>query len=208
MQLSYCRVGDVMVKDTTKPGSEEKEISKRGLKTEEIIEKATKPKVEEKSKKCIGFQTDIRNPLQSVSNSKLKTQQEVVEKKATQVPKIDLTKKIIELHNDGLTTSKIGLILRSEYKILNVKKYCGKTITLILDENKLTQEIPEDLSALLKRAVKLIKHMKSNTKDMTSKYGYQKTVSKIRRLSKYYKRTRKLPKGWIYSEEQASILVK
>lgn len=125
-----------------------------------------------------------------------------------EIPKIDVIKKIMELHNDGVSTSKIGLILRDEFKVHNVKKYSGKTINQILIENKLEAEIPEDLSDLLKRAVKLLKHMKINKKDQSSKLGYQRTVSKIRRLAKYYKRNSKLPKGWRYSEEQAAILVK
>jgi len=171
-----------MVKNTTKPGSEAKENSKQGLK-KEVSQKVEIPK-------------------------EVSAQEKEDAKKETKPQKVDVIKKIIELHNDGFSTSKIGLILKSEYKIYNVKKYCGKTITQILEENKLVQEIPEDLSNLLKRAVKLIRHMKANKKDMTSKYGYQRTVSKIRRLAKYYKRVGKLPKGWAYSEEQAAILVK
>jgi len=163
--------------------------------------------------------TNTTKPGQELENSeglgmeeKPKIKKEEIHKKEHKeekaVPKVDVTKKIIELHNDGIPTSKIGLILRSEYKIYNVKKYAGKTITKILSENKLENEIPEDLSDLLKRAVKLLKHMKINKSDMTSKLGYQRTVSKIRRLAKYYKAKGKLPAGWKYSDEQAAILVK
>ena len=173
-----------MVKNTSKPGQEEIDASKNGLKIEENHEEKhdeNKSKTEEKYEK-----KQERAPVQ----------------------KIDVNKKIIELHNDGVPTSKIGLILRDEFKIYNLKKYTGKTVTQILKENKLENEIPEDLSDLLKRAVKLIKHMKTNKKDQTSKFGYQKTVSKIRRLAKYYKKKGQLPINWKYSEEQAAILVK
>jgi small subunit ribosomal protein S15 len=157
---------------------------------------------------------DLENPkgLETAVEHKPEVKVEKVHKAEKEikkeVPKIDVTKKIIELHNEGVPTSKIGLILRDEFKVLNVKKYFGKTINQILVENKLESEIPEDLSDLLKRAVKLLKHMKLNKSDQTSKLGYQRTVSKIRRLAKYYKRVNKLPKGWTYSEEQAAILVK
>jgi ribosomal protein S15P/S13E len=53
-----------------------------------------------------------------------------------------------------------------------------------------------------------MKHMDSNTKDNTAKRGYQLTVSKIRRLAKYYKRNRKLPEDWRYTPEKAKLLVK
>ncbi len=122
--------------------------------------------------------------------------------------KIDVVKKIVELHNDGLSASKIGLVLRDEFNIYNIKKYSGKSISEILEENKLQSDIPEDLLDLLKRVVKLLKHMKSNKSDTTAKRGYQITVSKIRALSKYYKRTKKLPKDWNYSEDKAIILMK
>jgi len=163
---------------------------------------------------------DMTKPVQDSENPKgLETAVEHKEHKVEkvhkaekeikkEVPKIDVIKKIMELHNEGVPTSKIGLILRDEFKVHNVKKYSGKTINQILVENKLESEIPEDLSDLLKRAVKLLKHMKINKRDQSSKLGYQRTVSKIRRLAKYYKRVNKLPKGWTYSEEQAAILVK
>lgn len=128
------------------------------------------------------------------------------EKKATQ--KIDVVKTIVDLYHEGFTPSKIGLILRDKYKIFNVKKYTGKTISQILKEKGLEPEIPEDLSALLKKAVRLLKHMKVNKKDQTAKLGYTKTVSKIRALAKYYRRAGKLPKDWSYNAEQAVILVK
>lgn len=165
-------------KDTTKPGQDE--ILESGL--EEVLETKKEVKHEKKEKE--------------------------VKKEVKEVPKIDVTKKIVELYNEGVATSKIGLILRDEFKIYNVKKYTGKTINQILKEHDLEAEIPEDLSDLLKRAVKLLKHMKVNKFDQTSKLGYNRTVSKIRRLARYYKGTGKLPRGWKYSEEQAAILVK
>jgi len=142
-------------------------------------------------------QKELKVPKKPV---KVKTEDEV--------PKIDVVQKVIEMHNEGYATSKIGLILRDKYSVKNVKKATGKTVTQILDTNNLTQELPEDLSDLLKRAVKLIKHMKDNKYDQTSKLGYLKTVSKIRRLARYYKRVGKLPKGWLYTAEKAAVLVK
>ena len=115
---------------------------------------------------------------------------------------------VVAQHNDGVSQSKIGLILKKEYNINSFKKLTGKTILEHLTENKVAPEIPEDLTALLKKAVLLIKHQKINKKDMTAKRGYQLTVSKIRCLSKYYKKKAILPKTWLYSEKKAALLVR
>ena len=78
----------------------------------------------------------------------------------------------------------------------------------VLKDHKLSGAIPEDLTALLRRAVALKKHQKENKKDMTAKRGYQLTVSKIRALARYYKKKGVLPKDWVYDEKKAALLVK
>ncbi len=174
---------DVMIKkDTAKPVAEVKE---KHIEEKESQKQSLEVKTEEKA---------------VMPKSVAKTQ----DKANTS----DIVKKIVELHNDGLTASKIGIILRDELKVKNVKKSTGKTILQILEDQKLAPEIPEDLSILLTNSVKLMKHMKTNKKDTSAKRGYQKTVSKIRRLAKYYKRTNKLPKNWNYTDDTAAMLVK
>ncbi|MCX6804269.1 MAG: 30S ribosomal protein S15, partial [Candidatus Diapherotrites archaeon] len=78
----------------------------------------------------------------------------------------------------------------------------------VLAENKLLGEMPEDLLNLIRRSVTLYNHMHKNSKDYTAKHGYELTVSKIRRLVKYYARKDRIPEGWTYSSEQAALLVK
>jgi len=124
------------------------------------------------------------------------------------MPAEEIKKTIIELANKGKTSAEIGMELRDQFGVLNVKKASGKKIEQILAENKLSGEIPRDLLNLIKRSVALDKHLKENNKDMTGKRGYQLTVSKIRRLVKYYHTQGKLPKGWRYTPEQAQLLVK
>ena len=84
----------------------------------------------------------------------------------------------------------------------------GKTIEEALAEKGLQSDMPRDLLNLIKRSVVLQKHMETNKKDMTAKRGYMLTVSKIRRLTKYYIRNGKLDKGWRYTPETAALLVK
>lgn len=115
---------------------------------------------------------------------------------------------IVELANTGITPSEIGMTLRDQYGVPSVKKLTGKNIEEILSDNNLQSDIPRDLLNLIKRSVKLHKHMSGNKKDQTAKRGYTLTVSKIRRLTDYYIRSGKLDRGWRYTPETAALLVK
>ncbi len=114
---------------------------------------------------------------------------------------------IVKLAKTGKTSSQIGIILRDNYGIPDLKKITNKKITKILNEHKLQQKIPEELTNLIKKEIKIIKHLEKNKKDMPSRRGLLLTGSKIKRLTKYYKRTGVLPKDWIYSREQAKITI-
>ncbi len=115
---------------------------------------------------------------------------------------------IVNLADAGRTSSEIGTILRDQYGIPSVKSLTGKTIEKILAKHNLLSEVPRDLLNLIKRSVTLERHSAKNKKDFTAKRGYQLTVSKIRRLVKYYHKKGKLPKEWVYSPEKAALLVK
>jgi ribosomal protein S15P/S13E len=115
---------------------------------------------------------------------------------------------IVSLANAGHTPSEIGLILRDEHGIKDFQEMAGKSIQEVLGEHKLLGEMPEDLLNLIKRSVVLYKHMEKNKKDYSAKRGYELTVSKIRRLTKYYDKKAKIPAGWRYTPEEAALLVK
>ncbi len=114
---------------------------------------------------------------------------------------------IIKLAKQGKLQSEIGMILRDTYGIPNVRDLIKKKLGEFLGENKLNPKLPEDLSSLIKREIQIIKHLDRNKKDMHAKRGLLLTGSKIHRLSKYYKRTGKLPRDWTYDRKQAEILV-
>lgn len=114
--------------------------------------------------------------------------------------------RILELAKAEKTTSEIGMILRDQYAVPDVKIATGKTITQILAQNKITQEIPEDLQSLIKTALKLKKHIDQHKKDLKTKRSLSLTESKIRRLMKYYRREERLPEGWKYSLQQAKLM--
>lgn len=57
-------------------------------------------------------------------------------------------------------------------------------------------EIPEDLYHLIKKAVAVRKHLERNRKDKDSKFRLILIESRVHRLARYYKRTKKLPPTW------------
>jgi len=130
-------------------------------------------------------------------------------KKAEQEVSVkDIEETIVSLANAGHPPSKIGLILRDEHGVKNFQETSGKTVKQVLKENDLLGDIPEDLLNLIRRSVVLHNHMEKNKKDFSAKRGYELTVSKIRKLSKYYVKKEVLPSNWHYSPEQAALLVK
>lgn len=114
---------------------------------------------------------------------------------------------VTKIAKTGKSTSHIGMILRDNYGIPDVKKITKKTIARILKEHKLESKLPEDLSNLIKKEIKIIKHLEANKHDMPSRRGLILTESKIKRLTKYYKRKKVLPQDWAYSREQIRITV-
>lgn len=114
---------------------------------------------------------------------------------------------IVKLAKAGHTTSEIGLMLRDSYGVPDVKVLTKKKITKILEDNKLKPKLPEDLVALIKKDIEIMKHLETNKKDMTAKRGQLLTESKINRLVKYYKKTSKLDRSWKYDRRKAKLIV-
>ncbi len=130
----------------------------------------------------------------------------VVPKWVTQ-DKESAEKIIVDLAKQKYSSARIGTVLRDTYGVPDAALVANKTITKIMQENKLYPELPEDMMFLLKKAVELRKHMSSNKKDKHSKRGLDNLESKIRRLSKYYTRENMLPKGWVYDPEKARLII-
>jgi small subunit ribosomal protein S15 len=118
-----------------------------------------------------------------------------------------ITKVILDLRKEGASSSKIGLVLRDRYGVPDVKLALGKRIGDVLKENKVASEIPEDLRDLMIKALGLRKHLDDNKKDLHNKRQLNLMESKIRRLVRYYRGTKKLPKEFIYKPETTEILL-
>jgi small subunit ribosomal protein S15 len=115
---------------------------------------------------------------------------------------------ILKLRKEGNSTSMIGIVLRDQYGIPDVKLITGKKITKILEDHGQELKYPEDLMNLIKRAVNIRDHLVENPKDLHTRRGLRIIESKIRRLVKYYVRDGVLPEGWRYDPRSAALLVK
>lgn len=114
---------------------------------------------------------------------------------------------VIKLAKEGKSPSQIGLFLRDNYGVPSVKQVTNKRISEILKEKSLAKEIPEDLSALIRKTVLLTKHIEKNDKDESAIRGLHITESKIKRLVKYYKLNKKIPMDWKYDPERIKLFI-
>ena len=115
---------------------------------------------------------------------------------------------IVKMAKDGLTSAKIGLVLRDQHGVPNVRLATGKTITEIMKEKGVAPALPEDISNLMRRAIALNVHVRDNLGDVANKRGLQLIESKIRRLEHYYKDNGVLPANWKYSLKTAELMLK
>ena len=117
----------------------------------------------------------------------------------------EVEKLVMRLGERGLKPAQIGIILRDQHGVPDVKLAANKSVTQILEENNLLGQLPNDLENLIKKARKIKLHFDENKQDMDAKRGLQLTESKIRRLAKYYKRTGKLSAEWKYGGKKSTV---
>lgn len=114
---------------------------------------------------------------------------------------------VVKYAKEGKAPSQIGIYLRDEYGIPDVKLLTGKTITAILAEKGHEKQFPEDLQALFKKVLAVQEHLELNHKDQPAKRGLTLTQSKILRLVKYYKRVGRLDSTWNYNPKQIRMYI-
>ena len=119
----------------------------------------------------------------------------------------DVEKELIKMSSEGLSTSQIGIALRDTNAVPSVKLATGKSILKILQENKVSPSLPEDLTNLMRKAVRLGEHLKVNNKDNHNTRALRLTEAKILRLVKYYRSNDVIPNDWKYSLANAKLLV-
>ena len=112
---------------------------------------------------------------------------------------------VIKYSKDGLTPSQIGLKLRDQHSIPLIKPITKKSVGKILQENNLQAEMPEDLDNIVRKAVGLQKHLKTNKGDNRNVRSLELIEAKVHRLSVYYKRIDRIPKNWKYKSVVAQL---
>lgn len=115
---------------------------------------------------------------------------------------------IVKMAKDGNNSAMIGLVLRDQYGVPDVKLATGKSITAIMKEKGVMSALPEDLSNLMRRAIALNVHLKNNRGDVSNARGLQLIEARIRRLEHYYKDNGVLPADWKYSISTAELMLK
>jgi len=118
----------------------------------------------------------------------------------------EVEKHIVKMHTEGVSMAVIGLRLRDQYGVPNVRLVTGKSILQTLNEKGATPPTPEDLEALLKRSVNIQIHLKEHKFDHANRRGLQLTEAKIRRLAGYYKEEGLLALEWDYAAKSAEML--
>ena len=89
---------------------------------------------------------------------------------------------IVKLAKKGLTSEKIGLILRDQYGIPKAK-ITGDKISTILKDNNLYKD--SNIYNLEKKEEELKKHIEKNNQDKKSKRALTIINARIRKLKKY-----------------------
>lgn len=117
----------------------------------------------------------------------------------------EVEKKVVELYNEGYEPSMIGMILRDRFGIPSIRQVTGKKLLDILLENGIKPKYPEDLKALIKKALKLRRHLQIHKKDLHNQRSLQLIEAKIWRLSNYYKEKGYLPADWSYDPEKLRV---
>jgi small subunit ribosomal protein S15 len=115
---------------------------------------------------------------------------------------------IVKMAKDGMISARIGLMLRDQYGVPDVRLLTGKDITKIMKERGVAPALPEDLSSLMRRAIALNVHLRDNKGDHSNTRGLRLIESKIRRLEHYYKDRGLIPADWKYSLKTAELMLK
>lgn len=108
----------------------------------------------------------------------------------------ELEKTIVDMKKGGASKSMIGIKLRDQYGVPGVKIVLKKKVGDVLQENKVSDPVPEDLMNLIKKYKNVSRHLLLNRNDSGNKRGQALLMSKILRLVRYYKGRGNLSKEW------------
>lgn len=130
------------------------------------------------------------------------------EAKVEAVDKAKIEHAIETYAKQGMSPAMIGMHLKNDHGVRYIKLTMGKRLDAILLEKNVKHDIPTDMLDLMRKAVKLHKHLQKNKQDNHNRTSLKRTESKITRLAKYYIRESKLPHGWRYDPQEAELIIK
>ena len=115
---------------------------------------------------------------------------------------------ILKYSSEGKSTSEIGIILRDQHAVPDVKLATGERISAIIARNGMNPSYPEDMMNLMRQAQRIIDHLESgNRKDIHNRRQLELTESRLRRLARYYRDSGKIPEDWTYKRDQLRLMI-
>jgi small subunit ribosomal protein S15 len=119
----------------------------------------------------------------------------------------EVTEEAVKLAKGGASSAQVGTVLRDSFGVPSTRLVTGKRLTMLLKENGVKPELPDDLAALLKRVVHMQRHLATHSKDLSNRRGLSLMESRIRRLARYYKQRKVIPESWRYTSAGAVLQV-
>jgi small subunit ribosomal protein S15 len=146
--------------------------------------------------------------LHTRRHGKSKSRKPLESEMKVEAEKSKVEETIVAYAKQGMKGAMIGQTLKKELGVGYIRPLLGKRLGAYLKEKGFEGAIPSDMMDLMKRAVNMRKHLKTNHRDIHNNTRLKRVESKIWRLGKYYKREGKLPDTWKYDPEQAALMIK
>lgn len=115
---------------------------------------------------------------------------------------------ITEYAKQGIGPAQMGERLKIEHGVKYIRQATGRKLGKILEEKGFKGEVPADMMDLIKRAVRMRKHIGKNKRDVHSTIRLKRTEAKIWRLTRYYISEGALPAKWRYNPATAELLIR
>ncbi len=115
---------------------------------------------------------------------------------------------ILKMVKEGYSLAQIGLILRDQYGIVDVREILGMKLKKFVEKKGVKPSIPDDLKALFRRYLKIKKHLLVHKKDKHCKRGLAIVEARIKRLIKYYKERGDLDPNFKFIKENVALYLK
>ena len=121
----------------------------------------------------------------------------------------DVTEKALDLARKGMPASRIGSTLRDEHAVPDIRELTGKSLVRLLSDGGALPKVPDDMAALIRKAMRITDHLTANPKDIHNRRNLHLCEAKIRRLVRYYNRRggTNLPPEFAYDLEESRLLV-